>query len=215
MKKKKILIAILALIIVVGTVVTMTVGLNFDLRFQETKKIEMYLQKEFDVKDIKNITNEVLGKQELMIQKVEVYEDSVSIIAKEITEEQKIEIVKKINEKYGTEIVAEEVNIANIPHTRGRDIVKPYIAPFVIALCFTLVYMAVRYYKLNMWRVMAKTIFASVVAQVLLLSVMAITRIPVGRLTIPMVIAVYLLTLFGITAKFEKQLKHKNEKENK
>ena len=43
----------------------------------------------------------------------------------------------------------------------------------------------------------------------------AITRIPIGRLTIPMVILVYLLTLFGITTKFEKDLSKKKLEENK
>lgn len=216
MKKEKILIAILALVIVVGTVITMTIGLNFDLRYQETKKIELYLEKKFEIKDIKNIASEVLNGQKTMIQKIEVYEDAVSIIAKEITPEQKNEIIKKINEKYGIELVADDVAIINIPNTRGRDIIKPYIVPFIVALGIILVYMAIRYHKLNAWRVVAKTFIVSVVAQALLLSIMAITRIPVGRLTIPMAIVVYLLTLYGITNKFEKELENKKlEKENK
>lgn len=44
---------------------------------------------------------------------------------------------------------------------------------------------------------------------------MAITRIPVGRLTIPMVIIVYMLTLIGITDNFEKKMLKINENNNK
>lgn len=215
MKKGKIIIAIIALIIIVGIAITATIGLNFDLRFQETKKVELYLQKEFNVADIRAITNEVLANQSVLIQKVEVYEDSVSIIAKEITEEQKTNLINKINEKYGTELAVDSTEIETIPHTRGRDLVKPYIVPFTIATAIILVYMAIRYHKLNAAKVIVKTAVIAVVAQVFLLSVIAITRIPVGRLTIPMVITVYLLTLIGLTTTFEKQLNNKKLEEIK
>ena len=123
--------------------------------------------------------------------------------------------INKINEKYETEIEADSTEIVTIPHTRGRDIVKPYIIPFTIATIITLVYMAVRYKKLGIAKTVLKTVIVSIIAQALLLSVIAITRIPIGRLTIPMVIAVYLLTLIGMTTKFEKELGIKKEKENK
>ena len=214
-KKQKIVFAIIALIIIVGAVITLTIGLNFDLRYEETKRVELYLGKDFEVSDIKEITNETIPDQSVIIQKVEVFEDSVRIIAKEITEEQKQNLVNKINEKYETEIEADSTEIVTIPHTRGRDIVKPYIIPFTIATIITLVYMAVRYKKLGIAKTVLKTVIVSIIAQALLLSAIAITRIPIGRLTIPMVIAVYLLTLIGMTTKFEKELGIKKEKENK
>lgn len=214
-KKQKIVFAIIALIIIVGAVITLTIGLNFDLRYEETKRVELYLGKDFEVSDIKEITNETIPNQSVIIQKVEVFEDSVRIIAKEITEEQKQNLVNKINEKYETEIEVDSTEIVTIPHTRGRDIVKPYIIPFTIATIITLVYMAVRYKKLGIAKTVLKTVIVSIIAQALLLSVIAITRIPIGRLTIPMVIAVYLLTLIGMTTKFEKELGIKKEKENK
>lgn len=209
--KTKIIAIIIAIIIMAGIIVTLTVGLNFDLKFQETNKIELYLEKEFEISDIKAITDEVLPNQKVIIQKVEVYEDSVSIIAKEITEEQKTTLIEKINEKYETELSADSVQISTIPHTRGRDIIKPYIVPFAMATIIILVYMAIRYYKLGVGKIVLKTIFASVIAEAVLLSVIAITRIPIGRLTIPMVITVYLIVLVWLTTKFEKELKDKKE----
>ena len=59
-KKQKIALIIIALIMIAGLVVTLTVGFNFELKMQETKKIELYLQKGFEISDIKNITNEVM-----------------------------------------------------------------------------------------------------------------------------------------------------------
>lgn len=214
-KKSKIVIAIISLIIIAGTIITLTVGLNYDLKFQETKKIELYLQKEFEVSDIKQIVEETVPDQEVIIQKVEVFEDSVSIIAKDITDEQKANLITKINEKYGTEISADTTEIVTVPNTRGRDIVKPYIAPIAIATLIVLAYMAIRYYKLNSSKVVLKTIFILVLAQALLLSLIAITRIQVGRLTMPMVIVVYIATLLGITTKFERNLDNKKQVEEK
>ena len=202
--KNKILIIILILVIIAGIIVTANIGLNFDLRYEKTQKIELNLEKEFEISDIKSITDEILQNQKVIIQKVELYKDTVCIIAKEITEEQRNSIVEKVNEKYGTELVAESTEILTIPHTRGRDIIKPYIAPFIIATVIIIIYMAIKYYKLNPLKVILKTIVICILTQLVLLSIMAITRIPIGRLTIPLVLIVYMLTLIGITTKFEK-----------
>lgn len=214
-KKQKILSVIIAVIVIAGAIVTGVKGLNYDLRYQETKNIELYIAKDFEIADIKAITDEVMGKSPVIVRKVEVYEDSVSITAKDITDEQKQSIIEKINEKYETELSADSTQIETIPHTRGRDIVKPYIAPFVIATVIILLYMAVRYRKIGIGKTLLKTILISVVAQATLLSIIAIARIPVGRLTIPMIVTVYMLTLVGLTTNFENKLEIKKEEENK
>lgn len=212
-KKQKMIIAIIILIIIAGIIITATMGLNFDLRFQESKKVELYLGKDFEIKDIKQITNEVMPNQYVIVQKVEVYEDSVSIIAKDINDEQKQNLVNKVNEKYGTEISNDTTEIVTIPHTRGRDLVKPYILSFAISMIIILVYMAVRYRKLGVIKTVLQTIFVCILTQVVLLSIIAITRIPVGRLTMPISVAVYLLTLVGVTSNLENKLKIENESE--
>lgn len=212
-KKSKILIAIIAIIIIVGAIITATIGLNFDLRYKESKKIELYLQKDFNISDIKQITDEVMQGTEVVIQKVEVFEDTVSIRAQDITDEQKQGIIDKVNEKYGTEISKDDIETESIPNTRGRDIIKPYILPFSIATLIILVYIAVRYRKLKVLKTVLKTIFILILSQVVLLSIIAITRIPIGIVTIPLIIIVYLLTLIGITTYFEKELSKMKQKE--
>ena len=212
-KKSKIVIGIIALVIIVGIIVTLTVGLNFDLRYQDSKRIELYLETDFNISDIKQITNEVMPGEQVIIQKVEVYEDTVSITAKDITDEQKQSIIDKANEKYGTELSADSVEVESVPNTRGRDIIKPYITPFAIATLIILVYMAIRYRKLGVVKTLLKTIIILVVAQATLLSVMAITRIPIGFITIPLVITVYLLTLVGLTSYFEKRFANRKEED--
>lgn len=214
-KSKKIIILLTVIILIAGIAVTTIKGLNFDLKYQETQNIQIYIGKKFNDEDIKQITKEVFGNQSVMIQKVEIYKDTVIITAKEITEEQKNNLVTKINEKYGTELKAEEIEITNIPHTRGRDIILPYVVPFITAGAIVLAYMAIRYYKLGTEKVLAQTIGILITTQAILFSIIAITRIPVGRLTIPMVLMVYMLTLIGITTNMEKQLASKKLEESK
>ena len=214
-KSKQLKIILIALVIIAGIVMIAVKGFNFDLKYQDTQRVELYLRTEFNISDIKQITDEVFGNQKVMIQKVEVFEDSVSITTTSISEEQKSNLITKINEKYGTELTAEDTTVEDIGHTRGRDIIRPYIIPFVIAIIIVLVYLGIRYYKLNIAKVIVKSIGIMALAQILLFSVIAITRIPIGRLTIPMVILVYILNLFGITNKFEKDLAKKKLDESK
>ena len=214
-KSKQLKIILIALVIIAGVVMIAVKGFNFDLKYQDTQRVELYLKTEFNISDIRQITDEVFGNQKVMIQKVEVFEDSVSITTTSISDEQKSDLITKINEKYGTELTAEDTTVEDIGHTRGRDIIKPYILPFAIAVIVVLIYLGIRYHKLSIAKVIAKSIGIMALAQILLFSVMAITRIPIGRLTIPMVILVYLLTLFEITNMFEKNLSKKKLDESK
>lgn len=214
-KSKKIMVLIAIIILIAGIAITIVKGLNFDLKYQETQSVQLYIGEKFNEADIRQITNEVLPNQAVMLEKVEIFQDTVIITAKEITEEQKNNLVTKINEKYEADLKAEEIQITNIPHTRLRDIMLPYVVPFVIAVVIVLIYMGVRYYKLGVGKVLAQTIGLLILTQALLFSVIAIARIPIGRLTIPMVLMVYMLTLIGITTKMEKQLANKKQEENK
>ena len=207
-KSTKILIILIAVILVLGAVMIFTKGLAFELKYQDNKKVEINLGKEFDEKDLKTITNEVFANQPVMIQAIEVYKDAVSIITTEITEEQKSELVTKINEKYETEISAEDIKIEEISHIRGRDIIKPYIIPFGVSTIIILGYLVIRYKKLNSLEVLTQSIGIMVLAQLVLLGIIAITRMPIGKFTIPTVLLVYMLSTYICTTKFEENLKN-------
>ena len=205
-KETKILIAMIAIILVVGAIIIFTKGLAFELKYQNNKKVEMNLGKEFQEKDIKQLTSEVFGKQPVIIQAIEVYKDALSITTTEITEEQKTELVKKINEKYGTEISAENVTIEEVAHVRGRDIIRPYIIPFTVVTIIILAYLLIRYNKLNLFEVLTQSIGIIALAQLVLLGIMAITRMPIGKYTIPTILIVYMLSTYICTTKFEQDL---------
>lgn len=211
--KSKIICAIIVLLIVVGTVVVILKGFQVDISNRATQKVELNIGKAFDTQDIKQITNEVFGKNQVLIQKIEVYEDAVSIISDEITDEQKSNLVQKINEKYSTELKAEDIAVKDVPNTDIKDIVKPYIIPIVISTVIILLYTAVRFYKIGIVKSVLKYGTVLVIAQLALFALMAITRFPVGRFTLPLVLFVYLLSALWITNNLEKKLKEKKLEE--
>lgn len=218
MKKiTKIIIAIMAIIIVAGIVVVATSGFNVDIRYKKAQKIELYLQKEFEISDIKNILKEVMPNKQVVTQKVEAFGDTVSITAEEITDEEKQAIVEKVNEKYEIELKADSVTTLEVPQTKLINVVMPYILPYILTTAIILIYMAIRYYKLNSIKIILKEGITLVAVEATLLSLVAITRIPFSRYVMPASILVYTITLVCTTSKFEKQLKQKIEesKENK
>ena len=126
-KSAKIIIALIAIILIAGTIMICTKGLVFGLNYEDSKKVEINLGKQFEEKDIKEITNDVFGKQPVLIQAIEVYKDAVSITTTEISDEQKANLITKLNEKYGTDISTDDITIEANAHIRGRDIVKNII----------------------------------------------------------------------------------------
>ena len=51
--KAKILSIILIIIIIAGIIVIGTKGFNFDLKYEKSQKVELYLEQEFEINDIK------------------------------------------------------------------------------------------------------------------------------------------------------------------
>ena len=202
----RILVVLIAIILVLGAVMIFTKGLAFELRYQDSKKVEMNFGKTFEEKEIKEIANEVFGKQPVRIQAIEVYKDAVSITTTEITEEQNTQLVTKLNEKYGKELKSEDITIEEVAHIRGIDIIKPYLIPFTIVTVIVLVFLVIRYNKLNSFGVLTQSIGIIVLAQLVLLCIMAITRMPIGIFTIPTVLVVYMLSTYICTTKFDEDL---------
>ena len=63
MKVKKIdALSIIAVIIIIGLIITFTIGLNFDLTFTSHKRFEISIGKDYNVKDIENIAKEAFGR---------------------------------------------------------------------------------------------------------------------------------------------------------
>lgn len=201
--KKIISIAIIALIIIAGIVVVNVSGFYKELRYQQGQSIDIYVEQKIDEAKIKGIADEVLGMHNI-VQTIEIYKDMVTIKATSISEEQKITIINKLKENYQFEQTAENTTINTVPSTRFRDMFKEYVAPFVISIVLVSIYMMIRYYKKGMLKVLAKTLAYPAVAVLLLLSWMAIVRIPVGRITPVAVLLIYVASIWYTMKEIEK-----------
>ena len=188
---------------IIGIILTCTIGFKKQLRFSDSQKIDIYVGEEIDINKIKDIANEVIGNKN-MVQIIEIYGDMVTIRANSITEEQKNTIVNKIKELYEFEQTAENTNVENIPATRIRDILKQYVLPLTIAGAIILGYMLITYHKKGLVKVMLNTILIPIILELLLFSVLVITRIPVGIYTPSLILLVLVLAITYVVCRIQK-----------
>lgn len=217
MKKK--ICAVVALIIILGTVLTLTVGLNVSLEYSAHTMIEANVGQEFKISDIKAITKEVLPKNTVLIQKASEYEDMVCIKVDGITDEQKSLLCEKINEKYGSDIKVEDLVIEQVTNTRLRDVISPYIVPVAIATVAILVYMAIKFKKQGVLNVVLQTGILIVISEWLFLALLVITRYPIDKIVIPAGLMIYFGVILTLNYMYEKnnieeKPKTKKKKEN-
>ena len=201
--KKIITITIILLIIIAGIAVVSVWGFNKELKYWQGQKIEVNIEQVVDENKIKDIAEEVLGMHNI-VQTVEIYEDVVMIRALTISEEQKNTMVNKIKEVYEINQTAENTKIETVPETRFRDMYAQYVLPFVISGVLVATYIAIRYYKKGIFKVFAKSLIIPVVAELLLLSWMAIARIPVGRFTPVLLLLIYVASIWYTMKEVEK-----------
>lgn len=202
--KNKILIG-LAIVILVGIIITVAVGFNVDMCYRDYNLVDIKIGQDFNINDIKTITNEVFQKQNVEIQKAGVYSDNVVIKVNNITDEQKNLINTKINEKFGINNSVDDIKVNYIPSYKLRDIIKPYIIPLIITTVLILAYMAIRFRKIGIAKVISQAVILTIIAELLYASIIVITRYPVNRLVMPVGIVIYITIITVLTGMFEKQ----------
>lgn len=219
MKKKNLIEILLGIIIIIGIILTATMGLNLDLMYSNHKSIDVNLQKQFENEDVYKIAKEVFENQKVKVQKVELYEDMVSIIVKDATDEQLENLNTKLNEKYELENKKDDMVITNVPSVEISDLVKPYILPvsisFVVIIVYLVIYMAINNRvnrKLSILKEISKAILTIIGIELLYLSVFAITRLEINYTTLPIGVIIYAFTTILILMNLEKQYKIEEKK---
>lgn len=202
--KNKILIG-LAIVILVGIIITVAVGFNVDMCYRDYNLVDIKIGQDFNINDIKTITNEVFQKENIEIQKAGVYSDNVVIKVSSITDEQKNLLNTKINEKFGLNNSVDDIEINYISSYRLRDIIKPYIIPLIITTVIILTYMAIRFRKIGISKVISQVVLLTVIAELLYGSIIVITRYPVNRLVMTVGVVIYITIITILTGMFEKQ----------
>ena len=217
--RKKIIYGILICIIIAGAVIIGVKGLEVDIAYSKNVRIDVYLGKTFENEDMKQIAQEVFGDNRILIQKVEYYEDMASITIKqenaENMDEKLEELNTKINEKYDLENSVEDIQVTYQPKIKLSSILAPYIVPLMISSIIILIYIIVRYRKIGIIKTVAFYALVIFAVEALFLSILAIARIPVNRLVMPIGLSLYVICVTSITAMKEKQLASFREEEQK
>lgn len=203
MKNKKVLYIFMVAIILIGVISIFVLRLNFSLMYSEHTQIEAYIGKRYELEDIEKITQEVFGKQEIRYQEIESFHDAIAISLKEASEEQIKTLETKLKEKYEIDSEAQIIQTSNIPHLRGRDILKPYIIPMLIATIVILIYVGIRYRALGLFKTIFTLLLRMIISEALLLSIIGIARIPIGVYTMPFAILLYIAVVMYTVIKYE------------
>jgi len=199
----KILCILICIVIIIGIVIWKKNGFNLELQYSNRNQINLVKNTGINKSDIEQIASEVFGNTRYVVQEVETFDNIISIVAEEITEEQRDSIIKKFNEKYKMDIKASDIEINSIPFTRVIDVIKPFILPGIITFVIILLYYLLRFKSLGWKIILSKTVIIPVVAELLLYSMIAITRIPFGRVAIGCGIALYVIIIALLTNNFE------------
>lgn len=202
---KKILILGLSLLILAGIVVVLFRGFNVNFLLEQHEVVEFTIGKDFEIADVKAICKEVFGKKQVVLRKIEVFNDSVSINVSSITNEEKENLVNKLNEKFGTTKNVAEVEIKVIPKVRIRDWVKPYIKPIIVSAIIIVAYMAIRFREENLVKLFAKIVAEMALTILAILSVCAIFRVPMSPIHIMCLTAIALVELLVYIAKLSNE----------
>lgn len=214
-KNPKIIYLIAVLIIIVGIIVTCIWKTNFSLEYSEHTRIDVYIGKEFNVEDMKQIVKDVFKNKEIKYQNIETFNDSIAINIKELNDEELTVLKDKVKEKYEIEEIDSNVTTMTIPHYRIRDIIKPYIAPIVITTIIILAYIGIRYLKLGAFKVIITLLLRLIVSEAVLASIIQILRIPVGVYIVPVAIIIYVLVTIATVVGYENGVIRKKEQEEK
>lgn len=200
-KKMKIISILLIIIFIIAIVLTGIRGLNVDLNYAEGVSILFDMKQQFNTADVENIAREVWPKGQIIVQKVEVYDETVLIKVSKVNDEELSNLVNKINEKYGLELTSEDLAVQYNSNVKIRDIVSPYIVPMLITTALIIVYYSIRYRGVKeILDLLVKLIFA----EGIIYSIYAITRLPINVLTMPIGMLVFAGVTIYVTVKYEK-----------
>lgn len=215
----KFIYIVIAIVIIIGAIVCWKKGFNIELFYSNRQEILISNSTELDVNKIEEISKSVLENRKVKVQKQERFGNAVEIIAPSISEEEKQNIINKVNEEYSADISNDTIEIISVANTRIRDILKPYILPSVITFSAIILYFLIMYHKNGTKKVLIKSILIPIAVELLYYSIIAIFRIPFGRVTNGVAIGVYVLTIGYLAIIFQNekeklQIKENNKKEN-
>ena len=215
----KLIIVLIALVIIIaGTVVKLSKGMNYIIKWKKSVSINFHIHEaKVELSDLKGVLNESFPGSKYIIQNLDDEEDDflITIDKEQITDEEKNSFIEKVNSKYETEITADDIEVVYNNPVKLFDIAKPYIIPVIITVVIISAYFILRYKKVGALNIIENLLYGIVMPEWLYLSILALFRISVGYYTLPIAILIYLISIITLIYVFEKQAQNVEPKNNK
>lgn len=183
--KKKILYGLIALVILLGIIMYFVHGFNIGNVYGANTKIGLYMETGINLDEVKNIVNESFEEKNAVYQDVEYFGEMVLITLPTVEDEEIDTFVNKINEKYSLEYTKDDLDIMDMPSMDLYEIIKPYILPVLISVGIVVAYLAIRYHVLGIGKMIAKSLIAIVIVELLIISAYLIANIPIDISVVP------------------------------
>ncbi len=204
---KKIVLLGIILLILAGIIVVALKGMKVDLMLTKHKSMDIVIGKEFDINEVKNICNEVFKDKDVVLRKIENFGDAVSVNATTISDEEKQNLITKINEKFEISLVADDIEVKSNSNIRIRDMVRPYFAPVCVSFVMIYTYIGIRFNKLNALKVLLSITGIILLTEAVIASIVAISRIPVSPIIVNLMLVIAVAEIIIFIYKKEEELK--------
>lgn len=203
-KAKKITLLISIILIIIGAIIYAVIGFNYNLSYGTAKRIVVPMKGDFVLDDYKSMAKDVYGESK--VETISIFREGVSIKVKDTNDEQLDALISKINEKYGYEYKKEDLKVTELPKVEVYSILKQVIIPLVITLLIVLIYMMIRYRKINSLTIVLNLILPVILAQLVALAIYLIFRIPVTNMLLPVLLTVYAVSVIYSTKRCEDKI---------
>lgn len=205
LNKNKIILIICAAIIIAGIIMLFAKGFNKDTYYSANKKIEAYIPTGYEKEDIINIAKESFNDKKFRFEEIEKLEQVAAIRVINPSEEEIENFKNKIKEKYELTEENSQIYELDMPTTRIKTFIEPYVFPVCIVTILSLSYICLinfknKTYLENMFKLIIVLFFTMGVY----FSLILICRIPFGIYTIPVALSIYIISLLISTYKLQK-----------
>lgn len=205
-KESKIILLLIILFIISGIITLLVAGFEKNAIYAAGTRIEVYIPQGYEKQDILEIAKESFNGKEFAFEEVEKLNQVAGIKINKYTKEELDNFKSKISEKYKIEEDKLEIYEIKLPKTRIRTDIMPYVFPATLVTVLSLIYVLFKSIKSkNAWKNILKIIAILAITLGIYFSILLIFRIPYGSYTMPIALAIYIITLLIAVNNLKKQ----------
>lgn len=196
LNKKSVALIIFILIIISGIITVGVAGFEKSSDYATGTRLEVYIPKGYEKQDVISIAKESFENKEISFYEIEKLNQVAGIKVKKYTKDELDNFKTKIAEKYEMDKKEIELHEVSVPTTRISSIVTPYVLPMILVTGLSLIYVGIRNFKSNeRLKILLKVLVTITIVIGLYFSIIALFRLPFGIYTMPLALAIYVITL--------------------